>query len=127
MILSVDIDSALPPFEQIRTQITVMAASGVLPPGTRLPAIRQLAADLGLAPGTVSRAYRELEATGVISARGRHGSYIARPPTITPGERASRLRRAAADYAQLAGQLGASPREAILALQEVTATSRPAS
>jgi GntR family transcriptional regulator len=48
VILSVDIGSALPPFEQIRTQITVMAASGVLPPGTRLPTIRQLAADLGL-------------------------------------------------------------------------------
>jgi GntR family transcriptional regulator len=94
-------------FEQIRTQITAMAVSGVLPPGTRLPAIRQLAADLGLAPGTVSRAYRELETTGVISARGRHGSYIAQPPTMTPHERAS-------------------PREAILALQEVTATSRPA-
>ena len=127
MILSVDIESALPPFEQIRTQITAMAASGVLPPGTRLPAIRQLAADLGLAPGTVSRAYRELEATGVITARGRHGSHIARPPTMSPYERAIRLRRAAADYAQLAGQLGASPREAILALQEVTAASRPAS
>jgi GntR family transcriptional regulator len=127
VILSVDIDSALPPFEQIRTQITAMAASGVLPPGTRLPAIRQLAADLGLAPGTVSRAYRELEATGIITARGRHGSHIARPPTMSPYERAIRLRREAADYAQLAGQLGASPREAILALQEVTAASRPAS
>jgi DNA-binding transcriptional regulator YhcF (GntR family) len=127
VILSVDIGSALPPFEQIRAQITAMAASGVLPPGTRLPAIRQLAADLGLAPGTVSRAYRELEAAGVITARGRHGTFIARPPTMTPYERASRLRRAAADYAQLAGQLGASTPEAILALQEVTATSRPAS
>jgi DNA-binding transcriptional regulator YhcF (GntR family) len=127
VILSVDIESALPPFEQIRTQITAMAASGVLPPGTRLPAIRQLAADLGLAPGTVSRAYRELEATGVITARGRHGSHIARPPTMSPYECAIRLRRAAADYAQLAGQLGASPREAILALQEVTAASHPAS
>jgi DNA-binding transcriptional regulator YhcF (GntR family) len=78
--------------------------------------------DLGLAPGTVSRAYRELETTGVISARGRHGSYI----DNDAHERASRLRRAAADYAQLASQLCASPREAILALQEVTATSRPA-
>ena len=126
MILSVDLGSALPPFEQIRTQITAMAASGVLSAGTRLPTIRQLSGDLGLAPGTVSRAYRELEATGVISTRGRHGSYIARPPTMTSHERASRLRRAAADYAQLAGQLGASPREAILALREVTATSRPA-
>ena len=75
MIVSVDLDSPLPPYEQIRAQITTMAASGVLPPGSRLPAIRQLAADLGLATGTVARAYRELEAAGVIITRGRHGTH----------------------------------------------------
>jgi GntR family transcriptional regulator len=73
MILSVDLESALPPYEQIRAQLMAMAASGVLPPGTRLPTIRQLSADLGLAPGTVSRAYRELDAAGVISARAGTG------------------------------------------------------
>lgn len=95
MILSVDLESALPPYEQIRAQITAMTASGVLPPGTRLPTIRQLSADLGLAPGTVSRAYRELDAAGVISARGRHGTSIARPPTLTPDERARQTPRSA--------------------------------
>ena len=49
MILSVDLDSPVPPYEQIRAQLTMMAASGVLPPGSRLPTIRQLAADLALA------------------------------------------------------------------------------
>jgi len=122
VILSVDLESALPPYEQIRAQITAMAASGVLPSGTRLPTIRQLSADLGLAPGTVSRAYRELDAAGVISARGRHGTYIARPPTLTPGERASRLRLAAASYAQAAGQLGASQRETIQVLRQALDT-----
>src|SRR5258707_863978 len=84
--------------------------------------LRQLSADLGLAPGTVSRAYRELDAAGVISARGRHGTYIARPPTLTPGERASRLRLAAASYAQAAGQLGASQRETIQVLRQALDT-----
>jgi GntR family transcriptional regulator len=123
VILSVDLASALPPYEQIRAQITAMTASGVLPPGTRLPTIRQLSADLGLAPGTVSRAYRELDAAGVISARGRHGTYIARPPTLTPDERASRLRLAAASYAQAARLLGANQREAVLVLREALAAS----
>jgi DNA-binding transcriptional regulator YhcF (GntR family) len=122
VIISVDLESALPPYEQIRTQITAMAASGVLPAGTRLPTIRQLSADLGLAPGTVSRAYRELDAAGIINARGRHGTYIARPPTLTPGERARRLRLAAASYAQAAGQLGASQREAVRVLREILVT-----
>jgi len=126
VILSVDLESALPPYDQIRAQVTAMAASGVLPPGTRLPTIRQLSADLGVAAGTVSRAYRELEAARVIITRGRHGTYIARPPMLTPHERATRLRLAAANYVEVARQLGASPQETILALQEAMANSRPA-
>ena len=113
MILSVDLEATVPPFEQIRSQIAAMAASGVLPPGTRLPPIRQLAADLGLAAGTVSRAYRELEAAGVLTTNGRHGSHIAQPPVLSQDERASQLRRAAAGYALLAAQLGASKQDAL--------------
>ena len=48
-------------------------------PGTRLPSIRQLAGDLGLAGGTVARAYRELEQEGVVATRGRHGTVVAEP------------------------------------------------
>jgi len=101
-MLSVDLDSAVPPFEQIRAQIAQQAAAGLLPPGTRLPSIRQLSRDLSLAPGTVARAYRELEATGIISARGRHGSFIATGARSAPAaerERATELRAAAAEYA----------------------------
>jgi len=113
LILSVDLESTVPPFEQFWSQIAAMAASGVLPTGTRLPPIRQLAADLGLAPGTVSRAYRELEAAGVLVANGRHGSHIAQPPVISQDERENQLRRAAAGYALQAAQLGASKDDAI--------------
>jgi GntR family transcriptional regulator len=119
MILSVDLGSPLPPYEQVRGQIATMAASGVLPAGTRLPTIRQLAADLDLAPGTISRAYRELEAAGIIVARGRHGCHVAQQPALTARERTSRLRLAAASYAQQAGQLGASPDQALSVLREI--------
>jgi DNA-binding transcriptional regulator YhcF (GntR family) len=122
VIISVDLDSPLPPFEQIREQIMTMASSGVLPPGSRLPAIRQLAADLGLATGTVARAYRELEAASVIVTQGRHGTHIARPPTLTADQRADQLHRAAASYARHAGQLGAGPEEMISVLRQVAAT-----
>ena len=53
-----------PPYEQLRRQLTELISSGVLAPGDRLPPLRQLAADLGLAVGTVARSYRELEAAG---------------------------------------------------------------
>jgi DNA-binding transcriptional regulator YhcF (GntR family) len=122
MMLSVDLSSALPPFEQIRAQIAQQAAAGLLPPGTRLPSIRQLSRDLSLAPGTVARAYRELEVTGIISARGRHGSFIATGARSAPAaerERVSELRAAAAEYARRAGQLGAEPGEAVLVLRQL--------
>lgn len=104
MILEVDSRSAVPPYEQLRQQVTALVQGGVLPPGSRLPAIRQLANDLGLAGGTVARAYRELEADGVVTTHGRHGTIVAalaadhRPST--PPLLAS-ARRFAADAARL--------------------------
>jgi GntR family transcriptional regulator len=76
VILDVDLGSAVPPYEQIRAQVTALARVGALPAGLRLPSIRQLAADLGVASGTVARAYRELENDHVVVARGRHGTTI---------------------------------------------------
>ena len=77
VILRVDSSSPVPPYEQIRAQVGAMVDAGVLAPGARLPSIRQLAGDLGLAGGTVARAYRELEQEGVVATRGRHGTVVA--------------------------------------------------
>jgi GntR family transcriptional regulator len=74
--LSIDPDSAVPPFEQLRTQVAAMTVTGELEPGQKLPTVRQLAADLGLAPNTVARAYRELEADAIISTQGRRGTFV---------------------------------------------------
>lgn len=119
MILHVDPASAVPPFEQIRSQVATMAATGVLPAGARLPTIRQLSKDLGLAGGTVARAYRELEADGVIATRGRHGSFVAemngRAPRGVPKEA---LADAAQAFAVQARQLGADPTRALELAQE---------
>lgn len=73
----IDTGSVTPPFEQVRAQIASRAASGDLPPGTRLPTVRSLAEQLGLAVNTVAKAYRALEADGVIATEGRRGSFIA--------------------------------------------------
>jgi GntR family transcriptional regulator len=68
----VDVGSPVPPYEQLRAQIAALIAARDLADGARLPPIRQLASDLGVAPGTVARAYAELEAEGrVVSARAR--------------------------------------------------------
>lgn len=80
MIVAIDTASVVPPWLQLAEQIGDQIVGGVLAIGHRLPAIRQLARDLELAPGTVARAYRELEGAGIIETRGRHGSFVLRAP-----------------------------------------------
>jgi len=87
--ISVDLESPVPPYEQIRGQVSALAASGVLSPGDRLPTIRMLAADLGVAPGTVARAYKELEAEGTVTAMRRRGTVIAPRPQGTRSAQAT--------------------------------------
>ena len=74
--IEVDATSGVPPFEQLRAQVAAQAASGELPAGTRLPTVRGLATELGLAPNTVARAYKELEADGVVATEGRRGTFV---------------------------------------------------
>lgn len=113
MIVEVDTASPVPPYEQIRSQLARMIEAGVLATGAQLPPIRQLAADLGLATNTVARAYRELEADGLVVSRVRHGTTVApQRARLSPAQARQRLTEAARAYAALARQLGVSPGEA---------------
>lgn len=78
---SVDPDATAPPFEQVRAQLAAAIEDGALAPETRLPTVRQLAAELGLAVNTVARSYRELETAGLIETRGRNGTFVAGQPS----------------------------------------------
>jgi len=117
MILTVDPASPVPPYEQVREQIATMVGSGVLTVGTRLPTIRQLAADLDVAPGTITRAYRELETSGDIVSRGRHGTFVAEPRPVPRAERRALLTSEAERYARTVAQLGVTPADAIAAIE----------
>ena len=106
MILRIDTETAVAPFEQLRRQVMTAVISGELPEGSRLPPIRQLAGDLGLAPGTVARAYRELEIDGVVVSRGRRGTFTRSPASVpVPGDRDDQLVDAARTFALRARQL----------------------
>ncbi|MFI8184420.1 GntR family transcriptional regulator [Actinacidiphila glaucinigra] len=95
-------DAATAPYEQLREQIADQARSGALPVGYRLPTVRGLADDLGLAANTVAKAYRALETDGVIETRGRNGTFVA-----AAGDAAAREAAAAASaYAQRVRRLG---------------------
>lgn len=106
--IAVDPGSAVPPFEQVRAQLAARIGDGSLVVGTRLPTVRGLADDLGLAVNTVARAYRELEAAGLVETRGRAGTVVS-----AAGDRMQqRLLAAAHAYAQVVRELGADPERA---------------
>jgi DNA-binding transcriptional regulator YhcF (GntR family) len=120
MIVTVDAQSAVPPYEQLRSQIGDLVRTRVLGPGAHLPPIRQLARDLRLAPGTVARAYAELERDGLVLARGRHGTVVvdgAASPPSAESERRRLLTAAATTFATEVGRLGVSPAEALAAVE----------
>lgn len=118
MILSVDPDDPTPVYQQIRGQIQRMVASGTLTVGTRLPTIRQLATDLGLAKGTVAKAYEALLHDGLVTAAGRHGTVVAPHRITDPATRTAELHAAARDYAITVHQLGIDPGTAAAALAD---------
>ena len=71
-----DADSGTPPYEQVRVQLAARIRDGRLPAGSRLPTVRALAGDLGLAVNTVARVYKELEADGLVATEGRRGTRV---------------------------------------------------
>ncbi len=73
-----DARAGSPLFDQLRTQLIDAIRAGQLPPGARLPTVRELAGRLGLAINTVARTYRELESAGIVETRGRFGTFVAR-------------------------------------------------
>lgn len=107
-MITVDPASSVPPYEQARAQLADRIRSGRLVAGARLPTVRRLAEDLGLAAGTVARAYRELEAEGLVETRGRNGTVVSWSADGT--ERL--LQQAAATFAERARSLGVPPEAA---------------
>lgn len=114
--ISIDTTSPTPPYEQLRAQFAALIGRGELEPGERLPPVRQLAADLGLAPGTVARAYRELELAGYVSTRRGGGTVVAAVPP--PGDTAhARLAGYAAEYVAAARRLGFTDTQLLAAVR----------
>lgn len=84
MIIEIDLESKLPPYVQIKQSIIELIALGTIERGAKLPPIRQVAGDLGVAINTVARAYRELESDGLVRSNGRRGTVVTRRPDPKP-------------------------------------------
>ena len=109
MDITIDPSLTTPPYEQVRLRIAELASTGELAAGEKLPPVRALAADLGLAVNTVARAYRELEIAGLVETRGRLGTVVTARAAGTSGL----AQKAAEAYAERVRGLGVPPETAL--------------
>jgi GntR family transcriptional regulator len=74
--IKLDVKSGVPFYRQIIDQVKAAIATEAIAPGDRLPTVRQLAVDLSVNPNTVSRAYTELELTGLVETQMGSGTFV---------------------------------------------------
>lgn len=86
-MIEINPTSSQPIFEQIIAQIKMAVLKGLLKPGDRIPSVRKMALSLSVTPGTVAKAYGELERQQVIVTIRGKGAYIAETGKIQPSER----------------------------------------
>lgn len=86
MIL-LDYKSSKPIYEQIIEQIKLNVMREYLKPGDAIPSVRKLALELSITPGTVAKAYQELERQQIIETIRGKGTFIAGEIQIKPDEK----------------------------------------
>ena len=116
LVLTLDPNNPTPPYEQLRRQLADLIAAGRLGPGDRLPPLRQLAGDLGVAVGTVARTYRELEQNGMLTSRRGGGTRVASTGRTPATDRRYLLDGMVADFVARARSLGFTDEEIIVVI-----------
>ncbi len=85
-MVAIDLSGSSPPSDQIYQQLRGLILAGRVTAGERLPTVRQLARDLNVAPGTVARAYKQLETEAFVQTRARGGTTVTATPRSLPPE-----------------------------------------
>ncbi len=103
------LDSGVPAYRQVMEQVRYFLAAGLLRRGGQLPSIRELARTLAVNPGTIVKAYTELEHAGVIESRHGRGYFVSEgPKKLSRDEREAPVREAARRLWVTAAQVGLS-------------------
>jgi GntR family transcriptional regulator len=119
MLFHVNPSSGVPIYAQIETQVKNAIAAGALKRDQSLPSVRKLAAELGVNPNTVARAYQELERDGLITTVPGGGTYVAEnTPRFLKSEKLRRLQPYARQIAVEGIQLGLTEEDIMKTLQE---------
>lgn len=110
-----------PIYRQIGSQLRRLIASGQLPPGEELPSVRDVAVQHAVNPMTVSRAYCQLEAEGLLTRLRGKGMVVAQGAhtSLSPAQRLSRLQPQLSDLARQARELDVPARLVIQRLRSL--------
>jgi len=113
------LDSGVPAYRQVMDQVGFFVAAGQWRAGDQLPSIRELSRELAVNPGTIVKAYSELEHAGVIESRHGKGFFIADGPArLSRAEREAAVRDAARRFWLVAAQVGLTPGRAGQLMEE---------
>ena len=116
-MISINYRDPRPIYEQIRDELQKLILTGVLPPGEKLPSVRELAQELAINPNTIQRAYRELEQAGFIYSVPGKGSFAGKLSGVDEGRRRELREKLVAVWTELL-QLGEEPEELQALLKE---------
>ena len=113
------IDNARPVYLQIEEYIHNAVITNVYPSGSRIPTVRELAAEIGVNPNTIQRAMTELEQQGLLITQGTSGRIVTQDQAVIDSMRQAAIDKAVKETCERFKALGLSMRDtANLLLQE---------
>ena len=112
------LDDDRPIWQQLTQQLTRRIITGVYPPGSRLPSVRELAAEAGVNPNTMQRALAQLDQDGLAKADRTAGRLVTQDTTILEAVRTAEAQIVINQYFDAMAELGYSQQEAALLLRE---------
>lgn len=124
--IRLDFRNKTPIYAQIGRQVTDLVARGELAAGDQLPTVRALASELGVNFNTVARAYRRLDAAGVISTQHGRGTYVVDKPRRRRRSGTQALETLALGYLSEADRQGFGPQAALEAVARLASKEKSA-
>ena len=109
-----------PVWQQLTEQLTLRILKGEYPPGSHLPAVREVAAQAGVNPNTMQRAMAQLEQDGLAVSSRTAGRAVTEDAAVIKEARRARAMAAVAECLRILADLGYPPEEAAAIIREGT-------
>ena len=113
-----DLSDDRPIYLQLMEQLKMGIVSGTYPPGSRLPSVRELAADASVNPNTMQKALSELEREGLVYAQRTSGRFITEDQQMLEGIRQDLAKQAMAQFLESMARLGYDREETLTMMKQ---------